>query len=69
VARTVAYLVALVVGALGGGAVVIVAAVAPEHTLVATAIVSGATSAVATIAGGLGVVYRPTVPAEARRAA
>lgn len=59
-ARTVAYLVALVVGALGLAIPPAVAAIAPDASLAVSAVCAAAVSVVATIAGGLGVAYRPT---------
>lgn len=57
--RTAAYYTALVVGALGTAAIAVSAAVAPEYVTQVAAISGAATGAIATIAGGLGVVYRP----------
>lgn len=60
--RTVAYFVALVAGALGTTAIGITAVVSPAHTDTVAGIVGAILGGITTIAGGLGVVYRPTKP-------
>jgi len=58
--RTVAYYVALVVGAVATGTTAVAAAVVPENAATVAAVAGAVSGVVATIAGGLGVVYRPT---------
>lgn len=60
IVRTVAYFVALVVGAAGTTAIGITAVVAPEHIDTVAGIVGAVLGGITTIAGGLGVAYRPT---------
>lgn len=57
--RDVAYYVALVTGALATGATGVVAALAPDVAPAVAAVSGAVTGVVATIAGGLGVAYRP----------
>lgn len=58
--RTAVYLTGLVVGALATAATGITAAVDPDAAVVVAAIAGAVTGVVSTIAGGLGVAYRPT---------
>lgn len=58
--RAAAYYTALVVGALATGASGVTAAVMPELAPTVAAVGGAVSGVVATIAGGLGVVYRPT---------
>jgi len=58
--RTAVYFVGLIVGALATAVVGVTAAVAPEDADVVAAVAGAVTGVVSTIAGGLGVAYRPT---------
>lgn len=58
--RTTVYLVGLIVGAVGAGAIGFTGALYPDDVRIVAAVVGSVTSVVATIAGGLGVAYRPT---------
>lgn len=58
--RTAVYLIGLVVGALATAATGITAALDPDSAVVVAAIAGAVTGVVSTIAGGLGVAYRPT---------
>lgn len=58
--RTAVYLVGLIVGALATAATGITAALDPNSAVVVAAIAGAVTGVVSTIAGGLGVAYRPT---------
>jgi hypothetical protein len=60
VVRTAVYVVGLVVGALATAATGITAAVAPDSVVIVAAVCGAVTGVVSTIAGGLGVAYRPT---------
>lgn len=58
--RTAVYLTGLIVGALATAATGITAAVDPNSAVTVAAIAGAVTGVVSTIAGGLGVAYRPT---------
>lgn len=60
IVRTVAYFVALISGAAGTATVAITAVVHPSAAATVAGVVGVILGAVTSIAGGLGVAYRPT---------
>lgn len=58
--RSGVYFAALIVGALATGAIGVTAALNPDSADIVAAVVGAVNGVILTIAGGLGVAYRPT---------
>lgn len=58
--RSAIYFAALIVGALATGAIGLTAALDPDSAEIVAAVAGAVNGVILTIAGGLGVAYRPT---------